>query len=204
MDRALAELAFAALAPTARAASPSQVLVTASSVRLTRQRLEPRFDTGLATNRTCRWAGGRAEGSQARQPLRLHRRSHPLRCPPVPPPPRLTPADVLGLLATPFKGQRLRQATAAIGFKVHGKNGGEWVLDPTQSEPLVYAEGTGAFARCPTRVYVFADVMPALVTAPELVPHLLETGEIVVEGDRAALVGLAQAIDAGPSQRPSR
>lgn len=123
----------------------------------------------------------------------------------MPPPSHPSPAAVLDAFVGPLRGRRLPQGTIGpIGIKVHGRGGGEWVLDPSQEEPLAFAEGTGVFARCPTRLYAFADVLPALVLAPTQVPHLLETGELVVEGDRTALTRLAQLLSSKPSQAPKR
>ncbi len=101
--------------------------------------------------------------------------------------------------ATPMVGGR-------IGFLVHGKAGGAWVVDldvPGGAWKRVMPADVPA---CDTTVYSFANVFGSILLAPEGIEDLLETGEVVVEGDRTKLQKLARLVAAGgsPLQQRSR
>jgi hypothetical protein len=78
-----------------------------------------------------------------------------------------------------------------IGLRVHGAAGGTWVLDLTVPGARVVDADDAAFRAATVRVFSFARSVGAIAFAPEEVVDLLETGELVVQGDAKILERLS-------------
>lgn len=110
----------------------------------------------------------------------------------------LEPRQVLDLLGDVVgkAGAATQFVGGAIGFRVHGSGGGTWVLDlPVTGGRIL--EDADAFDRAATRIFTFGRDFAALLLAPDAIVGLLETGRIVVEGDKSKLGRLAKLVRQG-------
>lgn len=120
---------------------------------------------------------------------------------------KLTPTDVIANLAGLVNGIGAMTQTigGTIGFHVHGMEGGCWILDLSiAGGDWQSAEDPEDIDRCSTRVYAYASIFPAILINPAAIAALLESGEIVVEGDKSKLKKLSQMLSAGGSMLDHR
>lgn len=111
----------------------------------------------------------------------------------------LQPTEVMTLLGSLVDktGAAVQFVGGSIGFRIHGQTGGTWILDLSVSGGRYFEDEGSSFNNASTRIYAFARDFAALVTAPDTIVGLLETGRIVVEGDKAKLGRLAKLIRQG-------
>jgi hypothetical protein len=114
---------------------------------------------------------------------------------------RLAPADVINLLSGLFRalGPATQLVGGTFGFCVRGDDGGAWTVDMRTPGGAWRTAGESEVAGCDVRIYAFSRVFSAVVFDADMVEDLLETGEVVVEGDHARLVALAKMIAGGGS-----
>ncbi|MEQ9500591.1 MAG: hypothetical protein RIT81_27220 [Deltaproteobacteria bacterium] len=111
----------------------------------------------------------------------------------------LTPRQVVDLLGELIAkaGASTQFVGGAIGFCVRGADGGTWVLDLSVPGGCFEDDDGEAFERAATRIYTFGRDFAALLLAPDAIVGLLETGRIVVEGDKTKLGRLAKLVRQG-------
>lgn len=97
-------------------------------------------------------------------------------------------------------GAATQRIGGTIGFRVHGLEGGAWILDLDVAGGDWSKDDAGTRVEaCDTRIYAYASVFHAILTRPTWIPGLLETGEIVVEGDKTKLRSLSRLMSQGGS-----
>lgn len=113
----------------------------------------------------------------------------------------LTPGQVVDLLGdlVAKAGASTQFVGGAIGFCVRGADGGTWVLDLSVPGGRFDDDDDDdeAFERAATRIYAFGRDFAALLLAPDAIVGLLETGRVVVEGDKTKLGRLAKLVRQG-------
>ncbi len=111
----------------------------------------------------------------------------------------LAPSEVIDLLGSLVRktGSATQFVGGQIGFRIHGQTGGTWIMDLSVSGGRFFEDEASSFNNANTRFYAFARDFAALVTAPDTIVGLLETGRVVVEGDKAKLGRLAKLIRQG-------
>lgn len=115
---------------------------------------------------------------------------------------KLPPTEVIALFSSLVSkaGAATQFVGGSIGFRVHGAEGGTWVLDLSVEGGRVLENATDAFDAATTRIYAYARDFAALIVAPDAIVGLLETGRIVVEGDKDKLGRLSKLIQRGRGQ----
>lgn len=110
---------------------------------------------------------------------------------------RCPPEEVISIFAGLIRkiGAGTTCIGGKIGFRVHGRLGGIWILDLSTAGGAWQTEAdAAALAGCSTRIYAFAPEFAAILMAPEVIEDLLETGLFVVEGDKNKLGRLASLL----------
>jgi hypothetical protein len=109
----------------------------------------------------------------------------------------LEPDEVIAAIAHVLEKAGI--ATAAIGselgFRVHGENGGDWVVDLSSpggawkqpSDPEVVE-------RCKTTLYAEREAFSHLITEPERIEDDLKSGILEIDGERQALARLGRLL----------
>ncbi len=121
------------------------------------------------------------------------------------PKPRVEPELVVAHLARLCEaaGAATTAVGGTIGFRVHGTGGGTWVVD-LRTAGGVWAADDANFAQASVRVFAFAHAFHAVAFDADLLPALLSTGEIVVQGDLAKLTRLSRVLGGGASPLSTR